>query len=402
MRWSARSLVLMLAAGARMFAASDAAAFEAGPLTRERVAAAARAAGFRVSAVSADIPAAIRPRFPFAAPDYDDPLLDRLRAEYRLDQVVATPKDEWTKQLLLKDWVFRMIPGGDPRTHPKNAIDILKLAAQGERFYCTYYAITYSQCAQALGWQARKIAVDRRHGPEGMGSTHHGAVEIWSNQFRKWVVIDAQSNLHFEKKGTPLSAWEIRAEWLRNKGADVDHVVGAPPKTLKKNPAMVWPVPDEDEIATYFWLAIDDAVPDGGALKRIFPQDQWNAGEVWYQNEDATGGGRIHIGYTKNLFIPTARIEDAYWTVGVVETTVTEAAPGVIRMKLDSYCPNRSAHQMSVDGASWVTLGGDNDLGWKLAPGWNTLRLRAMGKGGVTGPETAVVMHLEPSRGEER
>jgi hypothetical protein len=381
-----------------MSAASDAAILEAGPLTRERIAAAARAAGFRVSAVSADIPAAIRPRFPFAAADYNDPLLARLRTEYRLDQVVEAAKDEWTRQLLLKDWVFRQIPGGDPKTHPKNAIDILKLAAQGERFYCTYYAITYSQCAQALGWQARKIAVDRRHGPEGMGSTHHGAVEIWSNQFRKWVVIDAQSNLHFEKKGAPLSAWEIREGWLQDKGAGVDHVVGAPPKAVKKNPAMVWPVPDDDEIATYFWLAIDDAVPDGGVLKRIFPQDQWNAGEVWYQNDDATGRGRIHIGYTKNLFIPTARIEDAYWTVGVVEAAVLEAAPGVIRMKLDSYCPNRVAHQVSVDGVSWVDAGAGNVLDWKLAPGWNTLRLRTMGKGGVTGPETAVVLHLITAR----
>jgi hypothetical protein len=25
--------------------------------------------------------------------------------------------------------------------------------------------------------------------------------------------MDAQSNVHFEKHGVPLSAWEIRAEW---------------------------------------------------------------------------------------------------------------------------------------------------------------------------------------------
>ena len=56
------------------------------------------------------------------------------------------------------------------------------------------------------------------------------------NQFRKWVVIDAQSNLHYEKAGIPLSAWEIRAEWLRDAGKSVDHMVGVPPQLRKEEP----------------------------------------------------------------------------------------------------------------------------------------------------------------------
>jgi len=387
--------LVALCAIAPEFAAAQKEAFVPGLVTRDRIASAAQAAGFRVVAVSANVPVAVRSRFPFASFDYNDPLLETLRREHRLSDVVSPAKDEWSRQLRLKDWVFRKIPGGDPRTRPKNAVEILALAAQGEKFYCTYYAITYQQCAQALGWQARKIAVDRRHGPEGMQSAHHGAVEVWSNQFLKWVVIDAQSNLHFEKHGVPLSAWEIRAEWLKNKGADVDHVVGAPPETAKRNPAMVWKVPDEDEIATYFWLAIDDAVPDGERLKRIFPQDDWNANEVWYQNDDATGRGQPHIGYTRNLFLPTSRIEDAYWTVGVVEARVTETSAGIIRLALDSYCPNRAAYEISRDGVSWERTSADAPVAWALRAGWNTLRLRTLSAGGIVGPETAVALFLE-------
>lgn len=370
-------------------------------LTRERLRLAAEAAGFEVGAVSADIPVAVRPRFAFTTFEYDDPLLETLRKEYFLENVVAGAADEWTAQLRLKDWVFRQIPGGNPKHSVRNSLDILKFAAQGETFYCTHYTMTYLEAAQALGWQARKIAVDRKHGPEGMGSSHHGVAEVWSNQFRKWVVIDAQSNLHFEKKGLPLSAWEIRAEWLKNKGADVDHVVGAPPKTVKKNPAMVWTVPDEDEIATYFWLSVDlYASTEAGASPRIFPQDAANAGEIWYQNDGRTKRGRLHIAYTRNLFIPTTRIEDAYWTVCVIEARVANATPGNIRLGVDSYCPTRTEYQVSWDGLAWESVRDEQAIDWKLQAGWNYIRLRTKSRGGTLGPETAAVMFLEKAGGQ--
>jgi len=386
--------LVLLVAGIAALPASDIGPFRPGPLTRERLKLAAEAAGFRVKAVTTNIPAAVHSRFPFTPFEYDDPLLESLRREYKLEEVVARAPDEWTAQQRLKDWVFRHIPGGNPRYSPRTAMEILKLAAQGEKFYCTYYAITYLQTAQALGWQARKVGVDRKHGPEGKQSTHHGVTEVWSNQFQKWVVMDAQSNLHFEKKGIPLSAWEVRAEWLKNQGADVDHVVGAPPNTVKKNPAMVWHVPDADEIATYFWVYIETHADFGaGTSRRIFPQDGANASEIWYQNDDA--GSRLHMGYTKNLFDPTSRIEDAYWTAGIVETKLTEAAPGIVRLSLDGYCPNRTAYEVSWDGQSWESVKNEKSLNWKLASGWNYLRLRTAGRRDVKGPETAVAMLLE-------
>jgi hypothetical protein len=367
------------------------------PLSPEGMKLAAEAAGFRVLAINAVIPAALHSRFPFATFEYDDPLLETLRREYRLSEVIAGAPDEWTAQLKLKDWVYRQIPGGDPQSSPPNALEILKLATRGEKFYCTQYAITYAECAQALGWQARKIAVDRKHGPEGLTSTHHGVVEVWSNQFRKWAVIDAQSNVHFEKNGIPLSAWEIRAEWLNNKGAEVDHFVGATPDAVKKNPAMVWHVPDQDEIATYFWLAIEDHAGRSAASRHIFPQDQANAGELWYQNNSETRGSILHVGYTKNRFIPTTNIADAYWTVGIVEAHLAAAA-GTIELTLESYCPNRTAYEVAWDETRWEKVKDEKSLVWKLHDGWNTLRLRTASRGGVHGPESAIAAFLESEK----
>ncbi len=373
--------------------------FESVPLSEECLVEAATKAGFQVREVRINIPRAAHSQVPFKSVDYDDKLLVTLKEQYPLQKVVSSARDEWTSQLLLKEWVHKAIPGGNPRVSARHSLEILKLAAQGESFYCTHYTITYVECALALGWQARKIGVDRKHGSEGMESTHHGVAEVWSNQFGKWVVIDAQSNLHFEKRGIPLSAWEIRSEWLKNHGADVDHMVGVPPKVIRKNPAIIWwNRSHEDETSAYFWLYVEDHAVSKGAeepTRLIFPQDSANAGLIWYQNDDSTHSAQKHMGYLKNLFLSTNRIEDAYWTVGLVEPVLTEVSHQSIRLALGSYLPSRSGYAVSFDERDWQPVKDEKSLHWTLKNGKNSLRLRTVSQGDAKGPETSVWMRLE-------
>ena len=381
--------------GSTGFQPVSSAAFQ--PVTLERLTGAARAAGFRVLGANVDIPEAVRSHLPFVSIPDEDPRLAALREKYHLEAAVAGARDEWSAQLFLKDWVHRAIPDGTPKVSARHAAEILEAAARGETFWCTYYAITYVECALALGWPCRNIAVDRRHGPEGLQSTHHGVAEIWSNQFRKWVVIDPQSNLHFEREGIPLSAWEIRAEYLRNRGKDVLRVVGTAPKAILRNPAIRWwNRPSEDETACYFWLyVIDHADMSAPGARFLFPQDDANRELIWYQNDDALGGGRLHEGYLRNLFVPTPRIEDIYWTVGVVEATILGSAPGEILLAIRSEGPGRAGHEVSFDGKTWAPLHGDH-LRWGLKEGWNSLRVRSAGPRRVTGPELSVLLLLDP------
>ena len=205
-----------------------------------------------------------------------------------------------------------------------------------------------------------------------MGSSHHGVAEVWSNQFRKWVVIDAQSNVHFEMAGIPLSAWEIRAEWLNDGGKLVDHVVGVPPKAVKKNPAIVFWDHTEDETAIYFWMYLENRLmaaqrDTDGPPQLIFPQDEANAGLIWYQNGDPESkGSELHQGYLRNRFLPTRRIEDVYWTVGIVEATITGVTQGSIQFSLDSYCPNRTGYEVSLDGVRWQPVKNEKNVEWPL------------------------------------
>lgn len=373
--------------------------FVPGALSPTRIVDAAAAAGYVARKVEADIPNAVRPGLPFRTFSYEDSLVSVLRERYNLGSLVAGAVDEWQAQLMLKHWVNSRITNGTPTVEVRHALEILEHAASGKKFWCTYYAITYVECALALGWQARKLGLDRYHGAEGLGSKHHGAAEVWSNQYRKWVYIDPQSDLHFEKEGIPLSAWEIRAEWLKNKGAEVDHVVGVTPDTVLKNPAVVWwDLPDEDETALFFWLYYADNATEWneqGASKFIFPQDSANAGLTWYQNDYDKNASRLHTGYQKNLFLPTERIEDVYWTVGVVEASLAGTERGRILLSLESYCPDLESFEASFGPNAWQKVEDPAKLVWPLAKGENSLALRTRNTAGVTGPENRVRLLLD-------
>ena len=368
-------------------------------VTSGHLAWAAEQAGFRVKEAKADVPAAVHPRFQFHTLEYGDPRLESLRKKYRLEKVIEAARDEWHAQLVLKEWVYKAIPGGNPKVSASTASDILAYAAKGETFYCTHYAITYTECALALGWQCRKIGVDRRHGPQGMSSTHHGVAEVWSNQFQKWVVIDPQSNLHFEKNGVPLGGWEIRAEWLKDRGAAVDHVVGVPPRAVHKNPAIVWwKREEEDETATYFWLYVETKAVRSSRpeiTRHILPLDAANEGLIWYQNDSATKSGRLHVGYRKNRFLPTRQTEDAYWTVGIVEPSLRGTSDGEVHLKLTSYRPGLTGYEMYVDGRRWKPVKDPDAVVWTLKSGSNALKLRTVGRRGVSGPETSLRLVLD-------
>lgn len=378
----------------------DTSSSQPGTLTADLLQKAAEAAGFEVIENRSVIPRAAYSHLPFVASSYDDEGLAALRKTHSLEEMTAAATDEWNAQQLLKDWVHGKIPLGHPTSSARHALDILKESARGEKFYCTHYAITFAECATALGWQARKLGIDRLHAKDGFGSTHHGMAEIWSNQFAKWVAIDAHYNVHHEKNGIPLSAWEVRAEWLKNRGADVDRMVGAGPKAEKKNPARTALRRfNEDETSGYFWIYVDSRVTTTDhrdSAKLFFLQDPANASLLWYQNHDQpTKRGRLHAAYLKDLFVPTWRLDDVYWTVGMVDATIKHVSQKSIQFALKSYCPNQVGFERSADAFEWAPVSDAQSVEWTLNPGWNTLVLRTLARGNVTGPELTLLLFLK-------
>ncbi len=367
---------------------------EPGELSVLSIQRAARAAGIQLQRVEAEIPRARRPGVEFNTLPWDDSLLVELRARYDLAAVVDSAHGEWHAQQLLCHWVHNRIADGTPEVEATGAIEILDAAAEGKKFWCSYYAITYVQCALALGWQARKISLDHFHDAGGVGSRHHGAAELWSNKWRKWIYIDPQSDLHFEREGVPLSAWEVRRQWLLNDGADVEHVTGVAPDSVHKNPAIRWwDLPDEDETALFFWLIYHDSYSrwDSTSPSPFYtPRDSFTMGKTWYQGGDSL---YEHAGYRLKLFRPVDNIEDLYWSVGVVEATITGVKRGQIILGLETWLPDFGRFEVSFDGGDWETVENPDTLVWSLGMGMNGISLRALNTAGVAGPATTIVLN---------
>ena len=139
--------------------------------------------------------------------DHYHPRLKTLRRRYRIDRAIRGESNEFRKILKLRHWVYRQVSGG---THPflGDALAILDKAAAGHRFYCTHCMIVQQAVFSAFGLVARNLGVDRNYWDLGR-SVHHGVNEVWSNDYAKWVLVDAEYDFHFERKGIPLSALEV-------------------------------------------------------------------------------------------------------------------------------------------------------------------------------------------------
>jgi hypothetical protein len=174
-------------------------------------------------------------RFKFDS--FDNPKLAELRERGRLVEVVAPGRDEFDQQVRLMDWTHRQFKKfGRPSTNCHGALQILNAIDEGHTFYCAHYAEVLVSAAASLGWVDRPLALRRHQGANKVGgSTEHSVTEIWSNQHRKWVMLDPTSNMYLEKDGVPLNAFELRQEWFYRGGTNLVFVVGKERKKYRKS-----------------------------------------------------------------------------------------------------------------------------------------------------------------------
>lgn len=140
---------------------------------------------------------------------HGDPVLEKLRRDNRLDDVIAPGASEFEKQLLLMEWAFKQIQYGDPVELGKvrDPLKLLELSRKGRVLYCECFASLYIAAAASMGWTARAVDIPT-----------HSFTEIWSSQYRKWIMMDPTGHFYAEKDGVPLNVYEIRKEWFENGG----------------------------------------------------------------------------------------------------------------------------------------------------------------------------------------
>src|SRR5262249_53155867 len=151
--------------------------------------------------------------------DFHNPRIKRIRQEYKIDTIVEGEANEFRRMLKLRHWVHTRWPIDNLQKFSGDAFAILEKAKTGAGFHCTHSMTVQHAVMTAMGYVARDLGVDRDH--ESLGrSVHHGVNEVWSNQYAKWVILDAKYDVHFERGGVPLSALELH-ERTRSGARDI-------------------------------------------------------------------------------------------------------------------------------------------------------------------------------------
>ena len=316
-------------------------------------------------------------RFKFDSPD--NPKLKELREKYRLEEVVAPGKTEFDRQVLLLDWVHNQFKKfGRPSSKARGALEILQAIDEGHTFFCAHYADVMVSAAASLGWVDRTLAL-RRPDSMGKGSTEHSSTEIWSNQYRKWIMLDPTFAMYVEKDGVPLNAFQLRQEWFYRDGKDLVFVIGKERKRYRKSDMPVLRHRfegfgdlslDASAVNVYAFIGYvpNTNLMDGGLDygKMFITQDKICDGTKWHKRD-----------------VPKEPATQPYFPIGQAALTLVREGPN-LRVSVQTLTPNFKECLARTDGGRWNVV--DTAFLWTLHDGKNRLEVKIVNQSGVEGP----------------
>jgi hypothetical protein len=348
-----------------------------------------------------------RQPFPFYHEDYGTRELDVLRQTYDFEEYVAAGKTELERMILLQDWVYRRVAyGGAPQyVDLRDSLTILSLAVQGEEFWCNNMAAVFMQAAVSLGWTARYVFL---RSPEGDA---HITNDIWSNDLKKWIMLDATWNLHLERDGVVLSVPEVRAVWEERRMGDLTYVFGAG-RDERRYTVADMPIERSDSKLWHWWPVDERWISFTHLVAYVMRNDffgieRGNGGSIWSGIVTLRGrpqpgdpfwefGGKPVASDLRALYHDVNRVDvrlvPSYLPASPpVRAARRPASQPEVRLWLDAYgpenyTPNLDHFLVQVNGGAWLKSGAEHVF--KPVAGVNTIRARVVNKFGVQGPVT--------------
>ncbi|HEX8041566.1 MAG TPA: hypothetical protein VF490_20605 [Chryseosolibacter sp.] len=329
--------------------------------------------------------------------DLSAPAFQALRDKYRIDTVFHGEQDEFRRMLLLRNWIRTVIHISDFESrYPGEGYpeQILDAALKGQGYHCGHYMIVQNAVMNAYGYVTRCLGAGPgvKGGPDG----HHGINEIWSNKYQKWFLSDAKYNHHFEKDGIPLSALQIRDEYLKNKAADIVMVKG-PDRTPIETDAVanakgvMIPHTKADFAQTYTWIeweSYNDRYtnwPQSGdhvSILNMYEDD-------YFRNNKWIWDGKPHWAYGTEFMKLVSDRNAIEWTPNTIESSV-KIEGDVVHIDLDSQTPNLKAYQMKGADGQWKDVPASVEM--PLPEGRSENLFRVVNLAGVPGPEYKVII----------
>lgn len=320
--------------------------------------------------------------------DLSSPKFKALKEKYQLDTILHGEKDELKRILLLRNWINKIIriDNNGPFPGDGSVESICDEALKGHGFNCVHFSMVQQAVMNAYGYVTRYVRVDDGGPVDGEG--HHAVNEIWLNTYHKWFVSDAKYNYHFEKNGIPLSALEIRGEYLKNKAADITLVKGP-----NRTPTEFYPElknrSKELFARMYTWISWSKY----NNQYTIWPKDSSDLimyNDKYFQNHTWLRDGKPHWAYnTMYLHLVNDR-KAIEWTPNTISSKVIIEGD-VARIELNSNTPNLETYQLKkLPDGNWKDVSNSAEI--ELKNGYNEMLFRTMNLAGVTGPEHKIII----------
>lgn len=291
-----------------------------------------------------------------------------------------------------------------------DGLEILDRAEQGDGFWCEYKAALFVQACTSAGLSARIVGINRKD------QDSHMVAEVYSNEFRTWMLVDPWWNCYYERAGVPISAIEFHRAAANLAGIEL--VFG---ENGKKNEYWDWktgkaaglphankrvPVERDELKGLNDWyhdihivLRNDHTVNpqqrqngyvDGFMVPPNFRGGDWRGAQLHWVDERTM----------PQLTAPNSDdISDFEWPLNEVKVDLRKTSipgePAVLEARFTTFTPGFAHYRLEVDGKH-VPFTGNSHV-WRLNPGANTLRIAAINAVGRSGFPSEFVLTYDPS-----
>jgi hypothetical protein len=331
----------------------------------------------------------VRSSIPFAYEPFDHPRLREFRKRYELDRIVEKAGSEFELIRCLAGWsAQRWERGHLAEVYPDwDALKILEPHTDGRPVggFCQQYNLVLLQACESFGLVGRAISLSPHAKHPGIRSGHE-VVEIWSNDFAKWVYMDGNHGWYIvdAESGTPLSVVELRERQLAALAGSLDQPVrlerivenGEPWDGLTGKP----PFLELRLIPRSNFLEAAAPLPLNQGMRGWF----WTGHHVWTDE---------HLPPT---LIDAQRVTDRgnwSWTLNQAEYRLEATEePGTLRVHLDTETPGFDSFVAAINRGKPAPVA--SGFLWKLQPGTNRLDVRARNTAGREGPASWIVLNL--------
>lgn len=332
-------------------------------------------------------PRIVRSSIPFKCEPFDHPRLKELREKHKLDDLVKDAKSE----LDLIERLAKWSAGCWDKGHLKDiypvwdALEILTSHADGKPIggFCQQYNLVFLQACEAFGIPGRAISIGPGdHGLNIRGG--HEVVELWSNQFQKWIYLDGNMAWYATdaESKVPLNLRELRQRQLdafNKRNSPAIKVVELRETDKHWTGLDVWPPFGELRmIPRSNFLQAKAPLPLNQGMRGWF----WSGHYVW--TDEAYPASLIY----------DQRVEDAKnwdWTLNQASVHLeATATPGDVRVHFEAVTPGLDAFVGAIDKQPTTTM--RTGYVWKLHSGKNVLEARVRNVAVREGPSSRIVL----------